>query len=126
MAGRTAVAIVLDAPLPLFEYSRSVCRFGARTASAALTVAHGAAARASRRLDGAAAAAAGGGTARGGLVCLAPAHEVADVQVTVSLNGQQFTRGDAALYSSLPSAGVAGGAWFANGGAAAELLRGLR
>ena len=129
MAGRTAVSIALDVPLPLFEYSRSVCRFGALTVSAALTVAHGAAARASRRIDGAAAAAAaaaGGGAGGGGLVCLAPAHEVADVQVTVSLNGQQFTRSDAALYSSLPSAGVAGGAWFANGGAAAELLRGLR
>ena len=57
---------------------------------------------------------------------MAPAHEVADVQVTVALNGQQFTRSDAALYSSLPSAGVAGGAWYPNGGAAAESLRGLR
>ena len=103
IAGRTAVTIVFDAPLPLFAFTRSVCRFGDVVASAALS-ARQTAGSGLQRTDGSAVAASAG--AAGGLVCLAPPHAMADVQVTVTLNGQQYTRSDHALYSALPSAGA--------------------
>lgn len=52
-------------------------------------------------------------------MCLTPQHSVADVLVAVSLNGQQYTRSDGALYTELPGVG---GERFT----AVHLLRGLR
>ena len=56
------------------------------------------------------------------VICLTPAYHIpADVEVTLSLNGQQFAFSPHVFYSSLVSAAIRG-----SGGASAEALPGLR
>ena len=55
------------------------------------------------------------------VVCLTPAHVAADLEVSLSLNGQQYATRAAREFSSLPSAALAGDA-----AAQAQLLRGIR
>ena len=55
------------------------------------------------------------------VVCLTPANVAADLEVSLSLNGQQYATSAAREFSSLPSAALAGDA-----AAQAQLLRGIR
>ena len=127
--GQTTVTLTVRAPLPVRDLMVLRCRFGDAETRVAATL---------EALPSAIAQHAGitTGNATGNgtddlllsagnatsILCLAPPTTApADVEVTLSLNGQQYVGSAALMYSALPSAALLG-----PDGARAEALSGLR
>lgn len=145
VAGRTIVTLRAASPLPLIDWQTARCRFGGRgdTPIAGASRAPRAAHVLGNRLVAPPTSASppqltlGGSNGGSSFVCLSPwaamaglsgaaeaqllAAEEEDVEVQLTLNGQQYFGGPSLFFSSLPSESIRG-----TGRASAERLPGLR
>ena len=129
VAGRTSVTLRMSADLPLVDWALLRCKFGSKGETPISGIATAPAkegAQLNRRRVAPSAAhpydlEVGSPTGLT-LVCLSPAvDEEADVEVSLTLNGQQYASSSSLFYSSLPSESICG-----RDAASSERLPGLR